>query len=86
MDQRMMHGLEIWRQKLSGLLGKLDTLSPLSILERGYSITRKLPSLKILREASHVRPGEGVEVRLFKGSLICRIERAEDLDDGFHTI
>jgi len=53
-------------------------LSPLSILQRGYSITRKIPSLEILRDAAHVREGDRVEVRLYKGILLCGVEKTEN--------
>jgi exodeoxyribonuclease VII large subunit len=59
------------------MLGKLDSLSPLAILRRGYSITRKTPSLQIVRSASQVREGEKVEVRLHEGTLLCGVERAK---------
>ncbi len=77
LSQNLKHILQIKREKLSGVIGKLDSLSPLSILQRGYSITRKLPSLKILRRSSDVEEGDQVEVRLHEGSLICEVEKTE---------
>ena len=73
--QSIRHSIEIERQKVEGVLGKLDSLSPLSILQRGYSIARKIPSLQILRDATQVESGDKVEVRLHRGVLICGIER-----------
>ena len=75
--QTMRHAVEIQRQKLEGHFGKLNSLSPLSILQRGYSITRKLPSLQILIDVAHVREGDKVEVRLHKGTLICDVEKTK---------
>lgn len=76
--QNLRYIIEIKRQKLDGILGKLNSLSPISILQRGYSITRKIPSLKILTDANQVKAGERVEVKLYKGKLICGIERVEE--------
>ena len=75
--QHTRHGIEIRKKRLEGMLGKLDSLSPLAILRRGYSITRKIPSLQIVRSASQVREGEKVEVRLHEGTLLCGVERAK---------
>jgi exodeoxyribonuclease VII large subunit len=62
---------------LDGLMGRLGNLNPLAILERGYSITRKIPSMKILRQSSEAVSGDRVEVRLHRGSLLCLVEEAE---------
>jgi exodeoxyribonuclease VII large subunit len=77
LQQNIKHAIEIWRQRLEGRMGQLDSLSPVSILQRGYSITRKIPSLEILRDSNQVREGDRVEVRLFKGTLVCGVEKSE---------
>jgi exodeoxyribonuclease VII large subunit len=78
LEQNLRHSMETQRQKVEGVFGKLDSLSPLSILQRGYSITRKIPFLQILRDAAQVREGEKVEVRLYRGTLLCNVEKTED--------
>ncbi len=75
LEQTIRHSLEVERQRIGGLLGKLDSLSPLAILNRGYSITRKLPSLQILRDSAQVREGDKVQVRLHQGTLLCGVEK-----------
>jgi len=75
--QSTKFSVEIQRQRVTGILGKLDSLSPLSILQRGYSITRKYPSLQILREVTLVEEGDKVEVTLYRGTLLCAVEKKE---------
>ncbi|MBI3995429.1 MAG: exodeoxyribonuclease VII large subunit, partial [Nitrospirae bacterium] len=65
------------RNRIETLLTTMDSLSPLAILSRGYSITRKLPERTLLKEARGVDPGARVQVRLHQGSLICRVEETE---------
>jgi exodeoxyribonuclease VII large subunit len=77
LGQNMKHRIQIRKHNLKGILGKLDSLSPLSILQRGYSIARKLPSLKILRDAAEVLVGDKVEIKLHRGSLSCLVEEKE---------
>ncbi|HEV8663323.1 MAG TPA: exodeoxyribonuclease VII large subunit [Candidatus Methylomirabilis sp.] len=66
--------VKLWEGDLRALAGKLESLSPLAILARGYSITRLLPDLRIVKDAGAVRPGEAVSVLLHRGSLACRVE------------
>lgn len=63
------------RMALDRFEGKLKDLSPLNILKRGYSITRKLPEMKILKYASGVREGDNVNVMLSEGGLDCVVTR-----------
>jgi exodeoxyribonuclease VII large subunit len=53
---------------------RLDAMSPLAILRRGYSIIRRLPDGLILRAADEVEIKRQVMVRLHRGELICRVE------------
>jgi len=66
-----------YRMALSFLGQKIKDLSPLSILERGYSITLKLPEERILRNVGEVSQGDHVKVFLAKGEMECRIEKIE---------
>jgi len=78
LDQYQRHAIEFLRERVKGILGKLDSLSPLSILQRGYSITRRIPTLEILREADQVCQGDQVEVQLYRGTLICDVRTKKE--------
>lgn len=54
---------------------RINDLSPLAILERGYSITSKLPEKTILKETGNVSEGDRVHVLLAKGELTCVVEK-----------
>ena len=44
-------------------------MNPLSILSRGYSITRTIPDKHVIRSAETVSHGEELEIVLWNGSL-----------------
>ncbi|MEK6694131.1 MAG: exodeoxyribonuclease VII large subunit [Nitrospirota bacterium] len=71
-DQR---GLSEARE-LHAAVGSVHALSPLAILARGYSITRRWPDLTVLRMASDTVSGETVHIRLASGELLCEVRRA----------
>ena len=56
------------------LTTRLASLSPLAILERGYSITRSIPEKYVVKNADDVVPNQDVEVILARGRLFCRIK------------
>jgi exodeoxyribonuclease VII large subunit len=68
------------RHGLGALVGRLDSLSPLAVLGRGYSLTRTAAG-EIVRDAAQINPGAAVDVLLARGRLECRVERTKERDD-----
>jgi exodeoxyribonuclease VII large subunit len=58
---------------------RLNSLSPLHTLERGFSITRLLPSLKTIKDSSTLKKGDSVNIRFAKGSAECKIIKLNTL-------
>ncbi|MCC6271825.1 MAG: exodeoxyribonuclease VII large subunit [Deltaproteobacteria bacterium] len=73
----MARSLETRRADLRLLGEKLEVLSPLSILSRGYSIVRKLEADgregAVVKDAGQVGPGDSLSLRLAKGSLKTKV-------------
>lgn len=61
--------------RVSSAAALLDSLSPLAILQRGYGIARSLPGGAVIKDASSVREGSLIDVRLASGSLQARVTR-----------
>lgn len=59
---------------LANAAAKLDALSPLATLQRGFSITTKQTDQTILQHASNVKTGDKIHVRLFDGALDCTVD------------
>ncbi|KUG23918.1 exodeoxyribonuclease vii large subunit [hydrocarbon metagenome] len=56
----------------------LQSLSPLVVLQRGYSITRSVVSGAIIRQADVLNVGEDVIVQLAKGSFYAKVEKISE--------
>ena len=54
---------------LNASQSKLSVLSPMAILERGYSITRSIPGAQVIRDAGSVSTGDCLQILLGAGSL-----------------
>lgn len=57
--------------------GRLDALSPLAVLDRGYSMAHKLPEEKLIKDAAALDLGDLVRVTFAKGKAICQVESKE---------
>lgn len=80
LDQRRLaatdKNLKLKSEVLNVQMAKLDALSPLAVLTRGYSITQAEDG-RILRDASTVKPGEKLKIRLERGKLNAEVLSSE---------
>lgn len=74
----MSHLLEIGRERLAALAGRLESLSPLGVLSRGYSLSLKLPERSVIREAATLKVGDEVETKVREGSFLSRVEKIKE--------
>jgi exodeoxyribonuclease VII large subunit len=66
--------LEQRRLKVQAMAGQLESLSPLNVLGRGYSLTRLAADRKVVRSAEQVRPGDLVVTVVQRGQFTSRVE------------
>ena len=62
------------------IAAKLDSLSPLAVLARGYSIVFGADG--ILTDTKGVVAGDEIKVRMHRGSLVCAVEKVEEQTVG----
>jgi len=57
--------------RLHAAVGRLDVLSPLAVLSRGYAVCWTADRSVVIRDAAAVQPGQAVTVTLHNGELDC---------------
>ena len=76
---QLMNRMQSRRDQVSNrkqvLAEKLDSLSPLAVLKRGYSICRHLASGRLIQSSRAVKEGDLLEVILGEGSLNCQVNK-----------
>ena len=77
LNSHMNLTLSLQQKQLAHLCGKLDSLSPLKVLARGYSITQNQQNLTI-RSMKDVNVGEQIKTRLPDGDIISQVIRLEE--------
>ena len=77
LNSHMNLTLSLQQKQLAHLCGKLDSLSPLKVLARGYSITQNQQNFTI-RSIKDVNVGEHIKTRLTDGNIISQVIRREE--------
>jgi exodeoxyribonuclease VII large subunit len=75
--QALTGSLERKKGDIRSMSDRLDSLSPLSILKRGYSITRKLPEMNIIKDSTQVKTGDEINTVLARGSIDSVVKKAD---------
>jgi exodeoxyribonuclease VII large subunit len=73
LQAHIARGLEMRSADIKRLMGILDSLSPLKVVERGYSIARK--EGKLIKASSQLKAGDAVELQFAKGKAEAKIEK-----------
>jgi exodeoxyribonuclease VII large subunit len=78
LGERFNHGMRNYLalacERSRSLIQRLEALSPLAVLSRGYSLSMLMPDDTIVKEAKQVKPGDAVKTILDKGGFISRVE------------
>ena len=65
---------EKYKNRLSLVISQLEAMSPLKVLGRGYSVTRRLPSRELVSSITQTNPGDRLETKLQDGTIVSFIE------------
>ena len=65
------------RQQTDTAAGRLESLSPLAVLGRGYSLTQRTADGQLIRTAAELSPGQQITTRFARGQTISRVEQVE---------
>ena len=69
--------LGLKQHRLASLAARVDGLSPLAVLGRGYSVTWDGARTRIIRDASTLQPGDKVSVVVERGTLDATVDRVK---------
>jgi exodeoxyribonuclease VII large subunit len=79
--QRLEHAqgrdLDRRRHRVAEQVARLESLSPLAVLARGYSITLHEVTGRVIASAAQAAPGDRIRTRLGAGALVSRVETSE---------
>lgn len=65
------------RQMLGTLSASLNALSPLAVLERGYSLSKRCDDGSLVRDVGGLKPGDRISTLFASGSMISEVVEVE---------
>ena len=78
----MTSRIENLERRIENYSGKLASLNPFSVLERGYAIVSKEKSEEIVRDSRTLIPSEKLVLRLSRGRAFCSVDGTENDPQG----
>ena len=77
LGRRFQDHLGRLKNRLTQGVGRLSSLSPLAVLERGYSIAHKMPEGLIIKDSAPLKIGDLLRITFARGRSLCRVEEKE---------
>jgi exodeoxyribonuclease VII large subunit len=74
---RIRHQIELYEEKIKKDKQRLDSLNPGAVIERGYSICRKIPGKEIIKRLNQVEIGNEIEVIISDGKMLGKVDKKE---------
>lgn len=67
------HTVQLERERLMGIANRLDSISPLRVLSRGYSLTTTAGDDKLIKSTEGLTAGKMLKTRFFHGSVVSSV-------------
>lgn len=74
-ERRVVSLLDRLGREQGEATARLDTLSPLQTLSRGYAVVETAAHGELVRAAAQLAPGQQLRLRLARGRALCRVEQ-----------
>ncbi|MCY3986008.1 MAG: exodeoxyribonuclease VII large subunit [Candidatus Dadabacteria bacterium] len=81
-SHHMISRIQNLEQRIENYSGKLASLNPFSVLERGYAIVSKQRSEEIVQDSCTLSPSEKLVLKLSRGKAFCSVERTDNESQG----
>ncbi|MEI6205486.1 MAG: exodeoxyribonuclease VII large subunit [Desulfuromonadales bacterium] len=79
-ERLLMHCLETLKQEFGDKAARLEVLSPLRTLARGYAIATSIDNGQVITDAGKLCVGEKLRLTLHRGMACCHVEELERID------
>jgi exodeoxyribonuclease VII large subunit len=84
-ERRIVQQLDHLSREQGEATARLESLSPLHTLMRGFSVAERVADGKIVKHVAEIAAGEQLRLRLHQGSALCMVEKIYNDSGGKAT-
>lgn len=84
-ERSVTHQLDHLARAQGEATARLDVLSPLHTLARGFSVVEKQANRRVIKNSDELSTGDKVRIRLHQGSALCLVEEVYNISGGKAT-
>lgn len=77
LNSRIKQKIELYEERINKDSQRLSSLNPWAIIQRGYSICRKIADQGIIKRLEQIEVGEKIEVIISDGKILSKVEKKE---------
>ena len=77
MNKAMKSFVELRLEKFSSVVGEMNSLSPLNVLSRGYSISKNKKTDKIIRSKKDINLGDVISTKASEISFESKVTKTD---------
>ncbi len=74
LSSSLIHRIELQSSHLKGLARRLEALSPLAVLARGYAVVTRKEDGRVVSQVSQVKAGASIQVRVVDGAFDAEVD------------
>jgi exodeoxyribonuclease VII large subunit len=79
-ERLMTRRVDAEMARLAALGGRIEALSPLSTLRRGYSVVQRERTGEVISKYKQIETGERLRLVFSAGGAVCRVENVEEVN------
>lgn len=79
-ERLMTRRVDAEMARLAALGGRIEALSPLSTLRRGYSVVQRERTGEVISKYKQIETGEKLRLVFSAGGAVCRVENVEEVN------
>jgi exodeoxyribonuclease VII large subunit len=76
-----LHGQHRLRSRLHTCAARLESLSPLAVLGRGYAVVWDDSRTRVIRRSTELAKGDAIRITLSEGELTCEVVKTDGIDN-----